>query len=85
MVYTDSQKKMMDTTFKMRRNWILHEKMTTTEILEKFPIFLRHPIEVCIIAQKKLQLMPFFCETQKDKKIQQGGLVTCKVYSKIYP
>ena len=74
MVYTDSQKKMMDTTFKMRRNWILHEKMTTTEILEKFPIFLRHPIEVCIIAQKKLQLMPFFVRHEKIKKFNKAVL-----------
>ena len=40
VVYTDSQLKMMDVTFKKRMKW-----MTTAEILEKFPIFLRHHID----------------------------------------
>ena len=38
--YTDSQLKMMDVTFKKRMKW-----MTTAEVLEKFPIFLRHHID----------------------------------------
>ena len=76
MVYTESPKKMTDVTFKMRRNWILHEKMTTTEIREKFPIiFLRHPIEVCFIAQKKLQLMPYLVRHEKIKKFNKAVLL----------
>ena len=45
VVYTDSQIKMMEGTFKKRMNWILHKRMTTSEILEKFPMILRHHID----------------------------------------
>ena len=45
VVYTDSQIKMIDVTFKKWTNWILHKRMTTAEILEKFPIFLSHHID----------------------------------------
>ena len=56
VVYTDSQIKMMDVTFKKRTNWILHKRMTTAEILEKFPIFLRHHIDKNIYKAVLLHL-----------------------------
>ena len=68
--YTDSQLKMMDVTFKKRMKW-----MTTAEILEKFPIFLRHHIDkkfdkaVLLHLQYQYQTIPNPCYKKSKSSV----------------
>lgn len=53
--YSTAEEKQMESTFNERRRWVTTEpNITVTDVFEKFPLFMRNPIEVNMLYREFL-------------------------------